>query len=1076
MLLPPKWCRPQLRQMILLLFFFPVPELVDAQIFSISVRQASLAKVFDLIEQQGNVHFIYSEEVLAEGKPVTVSVAAVSLDSLLGEVMKNQPLGFRTEGNKIIIHKKKTDPPGGRGKILEGRVVNEHGLPLPGITITILQTGQALSTGLNGEFRFPAVPVNAVIIVSGAEIQTKEIESGAQPYLLISARSRIGLLDETIIIAYGKTTRRTSTATVQKVSKAELERQPVDNVLAGMQGRVTGLQVTQTSGLPGSNFTVRLRGQNSIGNGNEPLYIIDGVPFPSTTLTSSFGGGGGANSSPLANVNPSDIESVEVLKDADATAIYGSRGANGVILITTKRARAGKTAVDARFFTGWGRITRQLPMLGLKDYLMMRREAFRNDGVTPTASNARDLLSWDTTRSTDWQDLLIGNTMNLRDVNVGVSGGSDQTQFSISAGYHDESTIIPGPFNEKKVSLGFQLNHASNDRRFQIGLSGSYLQNHNLLPRDNMTAYLYLSPNAPEIYNADGSFNWENSSWVNPFAILRQHYATRSDNLLSNLHLSYRVFQGLEAKLNLGFSSLNLNEHVTVPARSQNPANFVFTEAGFGNTSVETFIAEPQISYRWKMQSMSFEVLTGSTMQGTDRRTLIQSGSMYQSDELMNSLQGAASVMTTTDMTSRYRYAGVFARIAADYSGRYFLTLNARRDGSSRYGPENRFANFGSAGAAWIFSREKWLAKNRLLSFGKLKASLGTTGNDQIGDYRFLDSYSTYPYTYQGVATLNPTQLYNPSFRWEKVTKTEASLEIGLMKDRVLIAVNYFNNFTGNQLVQYSLPAIAGFQGVLANLPARVRNYGWELDINATILQRSRWTWSAHLTLTLPKNRLVKFDGLANSSYANSYVVGQPLSIVKRFATTGVDPATGNYNFVDADGDGRISAPGDLSQVIFTGQQYFGGLEQSIRYGQIQLSVFTQFVRNKNANTYINNFSRPGSLTNQPDFVLDRWQHPGDQGDIQKFSNSNTLSNPAFTNFRNSNGSLGDASFVRIKNIHLSYDIPTSYIRKVGIKAGDLFVQAQNLFTITPYKGLDPETRAVIPPLKIVTLGFHITI
>ena len=1064
-----------LRKLLIIVFLFG-SLCAAGQNFSFTFKRTALSYIFTQIEQQSNFQFIYTEELLDKSLPVTFSAKNISIDSLLRLCFKQQPLDFIKEGQHIIIREKIIEKPAPPVRELRGRIINEEGDPAMGITIAIKNSNLITASDEQGEFVFVKAPVNVILQVSGVQINPQEFVVGSRNDVLVVVQKKITMLDETMVIAYGTTTKRASTGSIQKLSKEELSHQPVTNVLAGMEGRMTGVQISQSSGLPGSNFSIRIRGQNSIANGNEPLYIIDGVPFPSTSLTSTMGGGGGAKASPLSGINPEDIESIEVLKDADATAIYGSRGANGVVLITTKKARSAETKVEANFFTGWGRVTRLLPLLGLSDYLSMRREAFRNDGINPTNSNARDLLLWDTTRYTDWQKYLIGNTMHTTDVNIGISGGNQLTRLSLNGGYHKESTILPGDFGEEKKSLRFSMSHSSSDRRFQVGLSGSFMKNQTFLPRNEMASYITLPPNAPAIYTPDGKYNWENSTWTNPMALLEQKYNTNSGNLISNLNISYKFLDGLEARISLGYSSVHFNEHTSRPSISYDPGFSSITSAGFGNNQVETFIVEPQLSYRRGVKKARFEFLAGSTLQETDQEALVISGSGYQSDDLLGSIQSAAIIRITTDVKTKYKYAGIFARISFNWDNKYLLSLNGRRDGSSRYGPENRFANFGSVGTGWIFSREKFMASSKLLSYGKLKFSAGITGNDQIGEYKFLDSYNPYFLNYQGVSTLAPVQLYNPAYSWERVTKMEGGLELGFLNDKVLFTANYYNNLTTNQLVQYALPAITGFQGILKNLPARIRNYGWEFELNNTILKNKNFQLTADLHLTIPRNKLLAFENLASSSYANTYVIGMPLSISKRLTYTGVDKATGNYTFLDANNDGKISSPSDLSSVVFVGQQWYGGFESNLKYKRISAGFFAQFVRLRHTSTYVIQFSRPGAMVNQPVYVLERWQNEGQVTDLQKFTNSNSAANTAYTNYRRSDITLGDASYIRIKNIYCNYDLPGQVCNKVGMKTITAFVQMQNPITITNYKGLDPETKSLIPPLKMLTAGFRLTL
>lgn len=1074
MLLIAQLRREFVRFLIALVFLF-VHWAGLAQPLSLSVQKAPLEKVFSLIERQSPYRFLYTEELLLRTKPVTIEVKNVNIDSILRLCLRDQPIRFYKENQHIILRRQEEEQ-SVQFRPIKGRVVSPQGEVLEGVTVTIKGTSMAQATETNGEFYFPEGPQEAVLLISGVGIKSLEVPVGSVSYITITAFPQVRLLDETVVIAYGRTTQRTTTSTVQKVSRAELERQPVTNALAAIQGRVSGLQISAQSGLPGSDFTVLLRGQNSLANGNEPLYIIDGIPFPSRTLTSELGGAGGANSSPLASLNPADIESIEILKDADATAIYGSRGANGVILISTRKARVGKTRLEAKIQSGWGRSSRQLPLLGLKDYLSMRREGFKNDGTTPTNSNARDLMLWDTTRSTDWQKLLMGRTMHHMDVNLGLSGGSEQTQLSVSGGYHKENTILPGDFGQERISIGFNAHHQSLDKKLELNVSGSYQSNRTYLPKEDMTVYLFLPPNAPAIYNSEGKFNWENSTWTNPIALLERTYQTQTGNLLSNLSLSYRFSQSWETTLLGGFTVIDQRERMAAPDRSFDPKLSKQVSAGFGQTRVQTFILEPQLNFHRSIGKARFHWLAGATLQGTDREARVDAGTGYLSDDLLGSLQGASNVYTVTDEKTKYRYAGLFTRLEMGWNQTYLLTVNARRDGSSRYGPAARFANFGSVGAAWIFSRESIFKRLPWLSFGKLKGSYGLTGNDRIGDYRYLDIYLPYYYTYQNVNTLYPAQLYSPDFRWEKVTKSEISLDLGFLKDRLLLSVNYYHNITQNQLLPYALPTVTGFSSILQNLPAKIRNNGWEVDLRAELIRRTKWQWSARMMLTVPKNKLLSFDNFSSSSYANTYEIGQPLYIVKRLHWIGVDSATGIYRFKDANGDGRISSPADNTSIVFTGQRYYGALESNWGWGSFKWGVFIQFVKSPRVLTYISRFGRPGAFGNQPSYVLDRWQQKGQVTDIQRFSNSGPQTNTAYTNFRNSDGAYGDGSFVRVKNIYASYDLPLTVCQRWRLQQASFFIQLQNPFTWSSYRGLDPETLEVIPPLKQLSLGCQFTL
>lgn len=1046
---------------------------VRGQLISLSVKNASLEKVFLLIEQQSDHHFIYSNESLAKARPVTLSVSGETLNSVLKKCFASQPLQFTIHEKNITVKEK---PIPRSIHQLKGKLVNEGSEPVPGLTITIRGYNLQTTSDANGNFQFDDVPDAAVLLVTGAEIEPMEIPVGNQSYMLITVQARLSTLDETFVIAYGKSTRRYSTGTVTSIKKEEISKQPVSNILSVLSGRVPGLQVSQVSGVPGSYIKVQLRGTNSLANGNDPLIILDGIPFPSQPLNGSLGGGATVAASPLNSINPSDIESIEILKDADATAIYGSRGANGVILITTKKASEGTTRVSFRVTSGAGKITRGQEMMKTPEYLIMRREAFANDGFTPTTSNARDLMLWDTTRFTDWQKELIGNTMYTKDIQASVSGGSAQTHILVNIGYHKETTVYPGDFGETRKSINLTAKHQSPNNRFDLSLTAGYSHYFNNLPQQDLFSDITLPPNAPSLYTSDGNLNWENSTWTNPLAKLNAHFITRTDNLNANLAATYSIARGLRFRLNGGVNDIRTRDHTPKPQASYNPSLTIASSSGFGSKTVQTFIGEPQLEYHFKRRDFDFSVLTGVTLQQSYQRSLYQSGTGYSSDELLGSLKAAAQVTTLSESDIEYRYLGYFGRIRYSYNKKYLVSLNVRRDGSSRYGEENRFSNFWSAALGWIFTNEHFLKESNIISFGKLKASVGTTGNDQIGDYKYLKLYIPATYPYLGVIPFYPSQHYNPEYGWEKVIKTEVGLDLGLFRDRVLVGLNYYHNKTRNQLLNYPLPAVTGFNGVLRNIPALIRNNGLEGDLKARVINNKRITWEIVANISFPYNKLIAFDGLETSSYATRFAIGKPLSIVKTFRYLGVDQNNGTYQFTDFDGNGQISSPTDQAEILYTGHQFFGGVQNNFTLGSLQVSFLLQFSRRKYAENYLYLFGRPGIMRNQPAWIIDRWQKPGDIADFQRYAVSNPLANPAFGLYQQSNAAYSDASYIRLRNLAISYDLSNVFLKSGKSTQCKLFIEGHNLITITGYKGLDPENSTqLVPPVLMLIGGFQIT-
>ncbi|PTS93139.1 SusC/RagA family TonB-linked outer membrane protein, partial [Pedobacter sp. HMWF019] len=426
----------------------------------------------------------------------------------------------------------------------------------------------------------------------------------------------------------------------------------------------------------------------------------------------------------------------------------------------------------------------------------------------------------------------------------------------------------------------------------------------------------------------------------------------------------------------------------------------------------------------------------------------------------------------------RYRYSAAYARLGYNYQDQYLINFTARKDASSRFGPGKQIANFGAVGGAWIFSKQDVIKDNlSFLSFGKLRASYGITGNDQISDYKFLSTYSANGLAYQGVAGLNPTSLTNPNYGWESVKKLEAGLDLGFIKDRILFNVSWYQNRTGNQLVGYSLPSITGFTSIQANLPAVIQNRGTEFELTTHNISGKDFSWTTSANLSVPRNKLLSYPNLANSSYATTYVEGMPLSISFLFHYTGVDPTTKQYTFEDVNKDGQVTYGSDRKPV-FVGQKYFGGLNNSITYKGFQLDFFLQFVK-QNGYNFLG--SVPGAFSNSANQLASVIQSTNGGTGVQNFTQdySSGLNN-AYSSYFSSDGNLTDASFIRLKNISLSWNLTEKYLNYLKLRNVRIYVQGQNIFTITKYKGLDPEFSgsqlASLPPLRIIMAGIQLSL
>lgn len=437
---------------LIFLFIFASLMQVSAASFgqrvTLSEKNARLEQVLTKIKSQAQVKIVYADEVLKSAALVSLTLDNVSLEEALKAVLSNQKLEFSIVDNTVVIKEKKSTF---LDKLVErfvnidvnGRVVDTDGNPVPGATITVKGIKRSVVSDGNGYFKLTSVDEQATIVISYVGYAEQEFKVNSTQPILARLEPKVGTLDGMVVIGYGTTTKRTNTGSVATVTSKEIANQPVSNPIAALQGRVAGLDISSSNGYAGSGFTVRLRGINSIIGGRDPLYVVDGIPFGTTTLN-QFNGANGSTS-PLNSINPSDIERIDVLKDADATAIYGSRGANGVILITTKKGKSGKTTVDANIYSGIAFVNHKVEMLNTEEYLTLRKEAFKNDGTVPVEGSSPDLFpTWGTQTDNNWVEKLIGNTAKMTEAQLSLSGGSEQTNFLFSGTYRNENTVVPG--------------------------------------------------------------------------------------------------------------------------------------------------------------------------------------------------------------------------------------------------------------------------------------------------------------------------------------------------------------------------------------------------------------------------------------------------------------------------------------------------------------------------------------------------------------------------------------------------------------------------------------------------------
>lgn len=968
-------------------------------------------------------------------------------------------------------------------------VVKDNTTVLIGAVIQIKGTDIATSTDLSGKYSLQASKGDTLLI-SYIGYKPKEITITSEPVYNITLLQDQDVLDEVVINAgYYSVKDREKTGSIARVTAKDLELQPVINPLQAIQGRMAGVNITQNTGVPGGGFDIQIRGRNSLRtyggsnvNANVPLYVIDGVVIPTSNLVNS----------PLANlilpmnetnvlnsINPSDIESIEILKDADTTAIYGSRGANGVVLITTKKNKSDNLSFSLSTSTSFSKVASKMKLLNTQQFNKMRDQAFINDGITTFPSDALDINgTWDRNRYTDWQKELIGGTAKNQSIQLGVNGGSETTHFSASANYNNQTTVFPTDKGYKRNTFLINVNHNSKDGRFQLNSSTNYsLQKNNLIATDLTKNALILSPNAPSLYNPDGSLNWSFIGGTNPISSMQETYDNDNSNLVLNLDLSYELLKNMYIKLNAGYNRSNIEEKKLTPHTIYNPAKGYTSEQSRAENTIrdnKSYILEPQLNYVFNLDKLSVNSLVGLTYQESNTGALHVIGSNFQTNDFLSNIAAAKTTAIMQSANLEYKYLAIFGRLNLNYNSKYLLNLTARRDGSSRFGDNNKFGNFAAVGAAWVFSKEDFFKDSSWLSFGKLRASYGTSGNDNIGDYQYLDTYTLNPNNYDGITGLTPSRLYNPNFSWEKTKKLEAALEVALFNDRLQFELAYYRNRSSNQLVGIPLPATTGFASIQDNLEATVQNKGWEFSFNSQNIKSKDFSWTTSFNISFPKNTLLAFPNLDVSTYADKYIIGKSTNVLKLYNFKGIDPLTGQYTFTDYNNDGKITSGFDRQNIQEIKTQYHGGIQNTLSYKNFSLDFLFQFIKQTSYNQNYT-LNTPGSIFNQPIEVLNSWSVANPNSQYGSFSSGyDPVLLSKLSLFKNSNMAIGDTSYIRLKNVSLSYVLK---LPKAKINSARFYFQGQNLWTITNYFGLDPEFVAFgyLPPLKTYAFGVQLT-
>jgi TonB-dependent starch-binding outer membrane protein SusC len=1066
------------------------PVMAMAQTAKIDRCWCSLEEILKDFKSQTTIRYYGKKNILDSALPVCFNKFKGNVEAFIQKLHYYNPdIEVRFNDNVLTIVKRpnNTDVNPGKPvsnfpKTLTGFVYNEDGQPLEGACITI--KGQTDITNALGYFELPVKP-NDTLLISMGGYEHAQFYWRDESSVTIRLRQINPVLVATVVRGYLKHERPITGSSVT-LKDTNLPSGNIENKL-----RSSGLLVTQLSGIAGGSSHIAIRGTNSIGltagstPSDDPLIVVNGIPLSTfnqpLNQQESIGGDPGAPGrlstglSPLFAIDPADIESITILKDAVATAIYGSRGANGVIVIITKKARVMKPTVQvsANFGISWA--TRILRTMNISEYVKMRTDAAINAGFTPLADYLPDLYLWDTTRNKNYGKYILGKTGLINGQQVSFSQGDSLTQMVFAASNYRETSILSRDITTQRFTLMADINCRTRNNKFQFNLSAYRSQ----VAANWITGALlhgqFAPPHLPDLVDNAGNLQWSSNglSFNNFLGYLQNAYDIKTINNLLHGSVQYKLNKTFKLQASLGYQHLDTYENSIIPISGQDPAGIRFGSAFVGRNSYRLATPELQLHATHSWKDFHGDILFGASALFQQNERSRQNLDGYKSDSSLGNPALALENNFVYD-DPKYRFLSLFGRAEFNYQNRYFLDFILRLDGSSRFAPENRYALFPAAGAAVVlYKGYSDSAKSKIISRIKIRSSFGLTGNDQIGDYAYLNAWYRQAASpgNPGNTGISPARLYNRGYKWQQTAKFEAALEVGLFNNKVNLTAAYFRNRTTDQLINQLLPSQTGFTSIVTNFPAVVQNAGFEGDLRAT-LGNKRFSYTGTANFSIIKNKLVKFPGLENTPYADALVIGQSLTVQRGFPHGGVDPASGRYTITDS--LKRIAGNKDAT--------FFGSLHQSFTFMDkfnIEFLFDWRISKAFHFATEIYDHLPPGLLneamnTNQPREFINRWLSPGDLKPWQMVSaDPGDNINKSIKYWTQSTAPLINNSFFRFRFVRLGYNIAGG-IPKWHIKNINVYVEGQNLLTITPYPGLDPEIPHVfrLPPTANVSAGF----
>ncbi|QQD16024.1 SusC/RagA family TonB-linked outer membrane protein [Sphingobacterium sp. UDSM-2020] len=967
-------------------------------------------------------------------------------------------------------------------KTILGKVIDAvTKTPLLGVTIKLDdKNGTTVTTDKQGGFVLDNGAIGQSLTFSFLGYSSQTIKIDTRTSYTISLAPVSNVIEETVVVGYGRQKKRNLTGAIVSVGDAEIEKTTLQDPISILQGRAAGVQVSSNSGAPGGEMSIRVRGSSSLNSGNNPLFVVDGIPLESNSI-SSLNGTENSGLNPMADINPSDIASIEILKDAASTAIYGSRAANGVVMITTKRGAAGKPEVILNANAGVSSLTRKLSVLNARQYREAVLDSYRGMTIPEDPFyTIIDSLNPMNNGDVDWQDELMRTAKQYK-LDLSVRGGNEGTKYAWSSSYLDQDGVILNS-NYKRFTSRLNVDFTISDR-VRIGQSISYTNavnnRTNAAGSGNLSIIrsLLVRPPNMSMYLPDGSLNGYMIGQRNPVGMaLFSTNLNKSNRIIGSQYLEIDIYQDLKFRSNVNLDYISMKEDEFMPSildyREGYNSGAVRSSGNltWGNESYFTYTKNIADKHHiGAVFGMSFQKWR------YDRTGL--DGQYFPSDDI-RTLNGASVISNQgVNVASEHAMLSYFGRVTYDYESKYLLEFNLRSDGSSRFGRDRRFGFFPSASAGWRFVEEEGIKNLGWLSDGKLRFSLGSTGNEAIGDYTSRGEF-TLGTNYLDFSGAAPTVMPNPSLTWETTHQYNLGLELGFFKNRILFSTDAYLKKTKDLLYNVPTPGTSGFEYITQNIGS-IENRGLEFSLQTRNLEGAfRWSTNVNISLnrnkvtSLPKNLLT--NGHIQNGNFHILQEGLPIGVFYGWNFLGVyardedntNKLTNGANgavFVGGDpiwkdvNNDKIIDQNDREIIGYAEPKYFGGISNDFSYKNFHLNVFFQYaVGNQiynELNHQRNSIVRYNNLSTD---ALNRWREQGDQTDFPRLIRDD----PKQSDSRVQSRWVEDGSYLKLKNVNLRYSFDSALSKRIGMRKLDAFVTAANLVTWTKYTGFDPDVNS----------------